>query len=133
MPPTSIHMSRVSADMSIKLRKWKTLRKHSLHGKNSLNRKIAISVLLKLFISGNERCHNTDDPKRMSGILFSNVNNTQSMIPEDQKHMTSTVQAGVTEIRCLSAMYQLTLYNRKGMLSVRRKLLCTCEATNFIF
>jgi len=34
--------------------KGKALRKHSLHGKT------AASVLLKLFISGNERCHTTD-------------------------------------------------------------------------
>jgi len=38
------------------LRKWKALRKHSLHGK------IAASVLLKLFISSTERCHTTDAP-----------------------------------------------------------------------
>ena len=38
----------------IKLIKEKALMKHSLH------RKIAVSVLLKLFISGNERCHTTD-------------------------------------------------------------------------
>jgi len=30
--------------------------KHSLHGKT------AASVILKLFISGNERCHTTDAP-----------------------------------------------------------------------
>ena len=39
-----------------KLMKGKTLRKHSLHEKT------AASVLLKLFISGNERCHTTDAP-----------------------------------------------------------------------
>jgi len=39
--------------VSIKMRKGKALRKHSLHGKT------AASVLLKLFISGNERCHTT--------------------------------------------------------------------------
>ena len=33
----------------------KALRKHSLHEKT------AASVLLKLFISGNEWCHTTDD------------------------------------------------------------------------
>jgi len=38
------------------LRKWKALREHSLHGK------IAASVLLKLFISGNERYHTTNAP-----------------------------------------------------------------------
>jgi len=36
--------------------KGKAPRKHSLQGK------IAASVLLKLFISGNERCHTTDAP-----------------------------------------------------------------------
>jgi len=41
---------------ALKLRKGKALRKHSPHGK------IAGSVLLKLFISGNERCNTTDVP-----------------------------------------------------------------------
>jgi len=54
--------------------KGKALRKHSLQGKT------AASVLLKLFISGNES---------MSETLFSNVNNIQSMIPEDQKNITT--------------------------------------------
>jgi len=36
--------------------KEKALRKHSLHGIN------AVSFLLKLFISGNVRCHTTDAP-----------------------------------------------------------------------
>jgi len=40
----------------IKLMKGKALRKHSLHEKT------AVSVLLKLFISGNEWCHTTDAP-----------------------------------------------------------------------
>jgi len=40
----------------IKLMKGKALRKHSLHEKT------AASVLLKLFISGNEWCHTTDAP-----------------------------------------------------------------------
>ena len=39
-----------------KLMKGKALRKHSLHEKT------AASVLLKLFISGNEWCHTTDAP-----------------------------------------------------------------------
>ena len=43
-----------NAFFNIWLRKVKALRKHSLHGK------IAASVLLKLFISGIERCHTTD-------------------------------------------------------------------------
>ena len=49
--------------------KGKALRKHSLHEKT------AASVLLKLFISSNEWCYNTDTPYRMSGTPFSNVNN----------------------------------------------------------
>jgi len=52
--------------------KGKTLRQHSLLGKT------AVSVLLKLFISGNKRFHTTDAPLRMSGTLFSNVNSMQS-------------------------------------------------------
>ena len=43
-------------DLNIKLMKGKALRKHSLHEKT------AASVLLKLFISGNEWCHTTDAP-----------------------------------------------------------------------
>ena len=39
-----------------KLMKGKNPRKHSLH------RKSTASVLLKLFNSGNERCHTTDAP-----------------------------------------------------------------------
>jgi len=54
--------------------KGKALRKHSLRGK------IAASVLLKLFISSDERCHTTDATLRKSGTLFSNVNNIQSML-----------------------------------------------------
>jgi len=39
-------------------------------------KKIAISVLLKLFISGNERCHKVTPPKSTSvSSLFSNANN----------------------------------------------------------
>jgi len=39
-----------------KLRKGKAYRKHSVH------EKAAASDILKLFISGNERCHTTDAP-----------------------------------------------------------------------
>jgi len=39
-----------------KLMKGKTLRKYSLY------ENIAASVLLKLFISSNKRCHTTDTP-----------------------------------------------------------------------
>jgi len=63
--------------------KGKALRKHSLHGKT------AASVLLKLFISGFEIFHTTDAPLRMSGTPFSNVNNIQSVIFEDQKNITT--------------------------------------------
>ena len=38
------------------MRKGKYLRKHNMHGQ------IAASVLFKLFISCNEKCHNTDAP-----------------------------------------------------------------------
>ena len=51
--------------------------------------KISASVLLKLFINGNETCYTTDAPYLMGGILLSNVNNIQSMIPVDQTN-TST-------------------------------------------
>jgi len=44
--------------------KGKALRTQSLDGKT------AALVLLKLFISGNERCHSTDIPYRMGGTLF---------------------------------------------------------------
>jgi len=67
----------------MKLKKGKPLRKHSLHGRT------AASVQLKLIISGNRRFHTTDAPYYMSETLFSNVNNIQSMIPEDQKNITS--------------------------------------------
>jgi len=62
--------------------KWKVIMQHSLHGK------VAASVLLKMLISADERCQTTDALLRMSGTLFSNVNNIQSMIPEDQKYIT---------------------------------------------
>ena len=42
--------------LQFKLMKGKALRKHSLHEQT------AASVLLKLFISGNEWCHTTDAP-----------------------------------------------------------------------
>jgi len=45
----------------------------------------AASVLLKMFISGNEICHTTDALKHMNRTLFLNVNSLQSMIPKDQK------------------------------------------------
>jgi len=52
----------------VKLRKGKTLRKHSLHGITEA------SVLLKLFISSNKRCHTTNAPlEDIIGTLFSNL------------------------------------------------------------
>ena len=51
--------------------------KHSLHGET------AASVLLKLFINGNERRHNNDVPKRTSGIMFSNQIHIHFMILVD--------------------------------------------------
>jgi len=62
--------------------KGNALRKHSLHGKIT-------SVLLKLFISGNEGCHTIEAPWRMRKTLFLNVNNIQSMILEHQKNITT--------------------------------------------
>jgi len=41
--------------------KYQTEEKAALR-KQGLNEKTAASVLLKLFISGNERCHTTDAP-----------------------------------------------------------------------
>jgi len=64
------------------LEKGKAFRKHCLHGK------IAASVLLKLFTSGNKRCYTTDAPYRMSEPLLLNKNNRQFMIPEDQNNIT---------------------------------------------
>ena len=63
--------------------KGKAFSKQNMYGK------IAASVLLKLFISGNKKCHTTDAPERMDGTLFSNMNNIQSMIPEGQKNKTT--------------------------------------------
>jgi len=42
----------------------KALRKHSLNGK------IAASVLLKLFVSGNKRCLTTDAPSAWAKLYF---------------------------------------------------------------
>jgi len=56
-PETTTEGSQLSLNnqiINIKLIKEKALRKHSLHEKT------AASVLLKLFISGNEWCHTTD-------------------------------------------------------------------------
>ena len=48
--------TQVTRHVQIKLMKRKALKKHSLNGKT------AGSVLLNLFIRGNEICHTTDDP-----------------------------------------------------------------------
>ena len=49
----------------IELRKRKTLKKHSLH------RKIAASVLLKLFVNGNDSCNETiDHPSAWAKLSF---------------------------------------------------------------
>jgi len=50
---------------------------------------ISASDLLKLFINGYKKRHTTGAPKCMSETLFSNVNKIQSMIPEDQKNITT--------------------------------------------
>jgi len=68
--------------VKIKPMKEKALRKHSLHGK------IEASVLLKLFVSDNERCHTTTPLAQEHKSIFKNVNNIQSIIPEDQKSIT---------------------------------------------
>jgi len=47
-----------------------------LHGEK------AASVLLKMFINGNKRCHTTDTPYNMNRSLLSNANIIQSMISE---------------------------------------------------
>jgi len=47
------------------------------------------SSLCFIKISGNERCHTTNAPHRMSGTLFSNLISTHSMIPEDQNNVTT--------------------------------------------
>jgi len=52
-------------------------------------RKIAASVLSKLFTIGNENCHTTDAPYRVSGTLYSDAKNILSNIPEDQKKLTT--------------------------------------------
>ena len=93
-------------ESKIKLMKGKALRKHSLHEKT------AASVLLKLFISSNECCHTTDAPQRMSGTPFSNVNNihVHSMIPEDQKNMTSISTMSLHHIK-QRFVYLLILLN----------------------
>ena len=52
----SKRLNCIENKISKKLMKGKALRKHSLHEKT------AASVLLKLFISGNEWCHTTDAP-----------------------------------------------------------------------
>jgi len=57
--------------------------------KHCLHKKKAASVLLKLFISGYKGCHTTEAPYCMSGTLFPNVNNIQSVISDDKKNITT--------------------------------------------
>ena len=63
----------INADI-ITLMKEKALRKQSLHEKT------AASVLLKLFISGNERCHIIDAPSASAECHLNE--NIQFMISE---------------------------------------------------
>jgi len=61
--------------------KGKALRKHSLHGKTAASVLLGCaSVVMK---------DATGASLRMSGTPFSNVNNIQTMIPEDQKNITT--------------------------------------------
>jgi len=53
--------------------------------------KISASILLKLFIDGNKRCHTTDATERMSGTLVSNVSSIQSMIQNGHKNITTQI------------------------------------------
>ena len=70
------------------------------------------SVLLKLFVSGNENCHTNNDPYHMNGSHFSNVNNEQSMIPDDQKiQLKVYVSFGVNLVICLLCFILLLLYD----------------------
>jgi len=68
--------------------KGKALRKQSLHGKS-------VSVLLKLFISGNERCHTTDEGKKAASVLCLfmrkkySFKNKNTKIRKTQKYMFS--------------------------------------------
>ena len=65
IPQISHKIKLVSFKMCVQLKKKETPGKHSLHVK------IAASVLLKLFITGNKISYTTDAPYRMSGTLFS--------------------------------------------------------------
>jgi len=82
-----INVHHFIGNFEIKPMKRKALRKQSLH------QKTAASVLPKPFISSNEWRHTTDasPPSAWAELPFSNVNNihVHSMIPEDQKNMTT--------------------------------------------
>ena len=58
----------------------------------SLN--IAASVILRLFICGNEKCHTTDAPLRMSGTLFFKVNNIHNN--EERGHILQLSHMHIT-------------------------------------
>jgi len=64
----------------INLRIGTLLRKHSVHVKK------AALVLLNLCITENQKYHTVDAPWRMSGTLFLNVNNIQSVNVKNQKN-----------------------------------------------
>jgi len=74
--------------------KGKALRKHSLHEKTTA------SVLLKL--------------KRISGTLFSIVNNIHSKIPEDQKRITT--HSPVIALMCQFMFVTLHLQTKISMM-----------------
>ena len=70
-----------------------------IKGKHSLHGKIAASVLLKLFISGKSVAMKDATPLTPPIVLaelyiFLNVNNIQSLIPKDQKNITTQVING---------------------------------------
>ena len=57
--------------------------------------KTAASVLLNMFINGYERCRTTEAPLAQ----FSNVNNIQSMIPENQNNITTQWYGSLNALR----------------------------------
>jgi len=69
-------------------KKGKRLRRHSFHWKIAASDSLQF-ILLKLFMNGSKRCYTTDASLALGGTIFSNVNNVQSMIPEEQKITTT--------------------------------------------
>jgi len=72
---------------------------------------MAASVLLKLFINGTERCHTSDAPWRISGTIFSNVNNIHFMISGDKnknKNSQMHIYTNVLGQNCLKKIYLAT-------------------------